>query len=201
MGWSCTNNADTAEKEISKIIEEQFDLRNDSVIFKSATIENFDQNGRSIDVYWIDQQKDTVLRFYRKYDAEMQLIGAEYFEAGDTAPSIDSVFYDEAGHRVEASLNEARQIRWQSTIQTDDKGNEVLKTYANGKGEYRGFDSLYFDEQNRPVKGFYENSRGKRYGIKTYNYVNADDKGNWTEREMYVNDTLRQKHSRTLEYH
>ncbi|WP_208155408.1 hypothetical protein [Winogradskyella pelagia] len=51
------------------------------------------------------------------------------------------------------------------------------------------------------IKGFYENSKGKRYSIRTYEYVKSDDNGNWTERKMFKNDTLRQKHVRTITYH
>ncbi|MEM9681109.1 MAG: hypothetical protein AAF901_12375, partial [Bacteroidota bacterium] len=86
-------------------------------------------------------------------------------------------------------------------ITTDQNGNQVLKTYENGKGEYRGFDSLFFDEKNREIKGFYENSKGKRYGIRTYEYLDSDAEGNWTERKMFVNDTLTQKQTRIIKYH
>ena len=121
--------------EIAKIKEENFDLRNDSVIFNSATIENFDKNGNSIDVYWIGQKKDTILRFYRKYDNQMKLIGAEYHEPGETEPSRDTVYLNSNGLKVEASLNSENQISWKSIITTDENGNPVLKTYENGKGK------------------------------------------------------------------
>ena len=176
--------------EIAKIKEENFDLRNDSIIFNSATIEDFDKKGNSIDVYWIGQEKDTVLRFYRKYDNDKNLIGAEYYEKGDTKPTRDTVYVNSNGLKVEASLNSENQISWKSIITTDENDNPVLKTYENGKGEYRGLDSLFFDNQNRVIKGFYKNSKGKRYSIKTYKYVKSDDQGNWTERLMYKNDTF-----------
>jgi len=187
--------------EIAKIKEENFDLRNDSIIFNSATIENFDKNGNSIDIYWIGQEKDTILRFYRKYDNQMKLIGAEYYEQGETEPSRDTVYVNSNGLKVEASLNSENQISWKFTETTDENGNPVLKTYENGKGEYRGLDSLFFDNQNRVTKGFYENSKGKRYSIKTYEYVESDSQGNWTERKMFKNDTLSQKQIRTITYH
>ncbi|MEO0897171.1 MAG: hypothetical protein AAFY71_12275 [Bacteroidota bacterium] len=187
--------------EIAKIKEENFDLRNDSIIFNSATIENFDKNGNSIDIYWIGQEKDTILRFYRKYDNQMKLIGAEYYEQGETEPSRDTVYVNSNGLKVEASLNSENQISWKFTETTDENGNPVLKTYENGKGEYRGLDSLFFDNQNRVTKGFYENSKGKRYSIKTYEYVKSDSQGNWTERKMFKNDTLSQKQIRTITYH
>ena len=196
-----TNASETAKQEIAKIEEENYDLRNDSVIFNSATIENFDVNGNSIDVYWIGEGRDTVLRFYRTYDENKKLIGAEYYEEGDTEPSRDTVYTNADGQKVEASLNAQNQISWKSTFTTDDRGNPVLKTYENGKGEYRGLDSLYFDEENREVKGFYKNSKGKRYGVRTYAYVKSDENGNWTERQMFVDDSLRQKQVRILTYH
>jgi len=196
-----TDVSETAKRAIAKIEEENYDLRNDSVIFKSATIENFDVNGNSIDVYWIGEVRDTVLKFYRTYDENKKLIGAEYYEEGDTEPSRDTVYTNEDGLKVEASLNAQNQISWKSTITTDDRGNPVLKTYENGKGEYRGLDSLYFDEENREVKGFYKNSQGKRYGVRTYAYLKSDENGNWTERQMFVDDSLRQKQVRILTYH
>jgi len=196
-----TETAQLNQATIKQIKEENFDLRNDSIIFKSATIENFDTSGKSIDVYWIGENRDTTLRFYRKYDERNQLIGAAYYEEGDTGPSRDTAYMDEEGFRVEASLNTEGKITWKSTIQTDENGNEVLKTYENGKGEYRGLDSLFFDEQNRVIKGFYKNSKGKRYGIKTYEYLNSDEYNNWIERSLFVDDTLRQKQVRTLIYH
>jgi hypothetical protein len=189
------------EMQLAKIMEETFNLRNDSVIFNSATIENFDTEGNSIDVFWLNTKKDTILRFYRKYDTNKKLIGAEYYEEGDTEPSRDTVYINSEGKKVEASLNAEGKISWKSTITTDKNGNPVLKTYENGKGEYRGLDSLYFDAQNREIKGFYENSKGKRYGIRTYKYITSDANGNWTERNMFKNDTLQQKQVRTLTYH
>ncbi|MFP2996039.1 hypothetical protein ABN763_09010 [Spongiivirga sp. MCCC 1A20706] len=186
---------------LAKVIEENYDIKSDSTVFKSANIENFDQDGKSIDVFWLGQEKDTVLRFYRKYDKNNKLVGAEYYEQGDIEPSRDTVFLNSNGLKVEAALNAENQISWKSTITTDAKGNPILKTYENGKGEYRGLDSLFFDDQNRIIKGFYENSKGKRYGIKTYQYLKSDEKGNWTERNMFVNDTLRQKQTRILTYH
>ncbi|AXG68281.1 hypothetical protein KORDIASMS9_00474 [Kordia sp. SMS9] len=187
-------------KELATVKEDIFDLRNDSIIFNSATIENFDKDGNSQTVFWLDAKKDTILRFYRKYDANKKLIGAEYYEVGDIEPSRDTVYTNSEGKKVEASLREGK-ISWKSTITTDKNGNPVLKTYENSKGEYRGIDSLYFDDQNREIKGFYENSKGKRYGIKTYKYTKSDENGNWMERNMFVNDTLRQKHVRMLQYH
>ncbi|MEO1218845.1 MAG: hypothetical protein AAFY45_35265 [Bacteroidota bacterium] len=195
------DNKSKIQLEIAKVKEENFDLRSDSIIFNSATIENFDKNGNSIDVYWIGQEKDTVLKFYRKYDNDMKLIGAEYYEQGDTEPSRDTVYINSNGLKVEASLNSENQISWKSIITTDENGNPVLKTYENGKGEYRGLDSLFFDNQNRVIKGFYKNSKGKKYSTKTYEYVQSDDQGNWTERKMFKNDTLNQKQVRTITYH
>jgi hypothetical protein len=187
--------------EIAKTLEENFDLRNDSIIFSSATIENFDKDGNSIDVYWLDEEKDTVLRFYRKYDKNKKLIGAEYFEQGDTVPSRDTVYLNKKGQKVEASLNTDYKISWKSTITMDENQNPVLKTYENGEGEYRGLDSLFFDKQNRVIKGFYENSQGKRYSIRTYEYIKSDGHGNWIKRMMFKNDTLRQKQVRSITYH
>ncbi len=207
---SCNNNNQSAstpkneeepQLEIAKIKEENFDLRNDSIIFNGGTIENFDKEGNSIDVYWIGAQGDTILRFYRKYDSNKKLIGAEYYEEGDVEPSRDTVYINPNGQKVEASLNAENQISWKSIITTDLRGNPVLKTYENSKGEYRGLDSLYFDEQNRVVKGFYENSKGKRYAIRTYEYLTSDANGNWTERKMFKDDTLSQKQTRTITYH
>ena len=195
------DNKPKNQLEIATVKEENFDLRNDSMIFNSAAIENFDKNGNSIHIYWIGQEKDTILRFYRKYDNQMKLIGAEYYEQGETEPSRDSVYINSNGLKVEASLNSENQISWQFTETTDENGNPVLKTYENGKGEYRGLDSLFFDNQNRVTKGFYENSKGKRYSIKTYEYVKSDYQGNWTERKMFKNDTLIQKQIRTITYH
>ena len=186
---------------IAKVVEESYDIRNDSIIFNSATIENFDKDGNSIDVYWIGEEKDTVLRFYRKYDKDNMLVGAEYYEKGDTDPSRDTVYVNAEGLKVEASLNANNQITWKSTTTTDENGNPVLKTYENGKGEYRGLDSLFFDEKNREIKGFYKNAKGKRFGVRTYQYIKSDDYGNWTERKMFVNDTLKQNQIRTLQYH
>lgn len=186
---------------IAKIIEENFNIKEDSLIFESGTIENFDIDGRSIDVYWIGEKRDTVLRFYRKYDYNKTLIGAEYYEEGETVPSRDTVYINQDGLKVEASLNAENQITWTSTITTDNNGNPVLKTYQNGKGEYRGLDSLFFDDENRVIKGFYENSKGKRYSIRTYEYLSSDDYGNWTERKLFKNDTLTQKQIRILSYH
>ncbi|MEM1219450.1 MAG: hypothetical protein AAGH79_11075, partial [Bacteroidota bacterium] len=151
--------------QISTILEEQFDLRNDSVIFSSGTIENFDQAGNSIDVYWLNETRDTVLRFYRKYDNNQQLIGAEYYEEGDSLPNLDTVYFNTAGQKVEASLNAEGIVTWKSTITEDEAGNEVLRRYENGKGEPRGLDSAYFDTKNRLVKGFYQNAAGKKYSI------------------------------------
>ncbi|MDC7998025.1 hypothetical protein [Gilvibacter sediminis] len=196
-----TKTAEPTEPIIAKVYEENFDLRKDSIIFNSGTIENFDPNGNSIDVYWIGQERDTVLRFYRKYDTAMNLIGAEYYEEGDTEPSRDTVYFNAEGLKVEASLNAENQISWKSTITPDTNGNPVLKTYENGKGEYRGLDSLFFDSQDRVIKGFYKNSKGKRYSVRTYEYVKSDEKGNWTERKMFKNDTLNQKQVRTITYH
>ncbi|MEO0472024.1 MAG: hypothetical protein AAF206_20520 [Bacteroidota bacterium] len=196
-----TQQAAAESPVMASVKEENFDLRNDSVIFSSGTIENFDQDGKSINVFWLGEAQDTVLRFYRKYDSNQQLIGAEYYEEGDTEPSRDTVFVNAEGKKVEASLNAANQISWKSIITTDANDNPVLKTYENGKGEYRGFDSLFFDGQDRVVKGFYENGAGKRYSIKTYEYVAADDYGNWTERKMYKDGKLQQKQVRNLTYH
>ena len=195
------DNTSKIQAEIAKVKEENFDLRNDSIIFNSATIENFDKSGNSIDVYWIGQEKDTVLRFYRKYDNDLKLIGAEYYEKGDTEPSKDTVYINSNGSKVEASLNSENQISWKSTITTDENGNPVLKTYENGKGEYRGLDSLFFDNQNRVTKGFYKNSKGKKLSTKTYEYVQSDNQGNWIERKMYKNGALNQKQVRTINYH
>ncbi|WP_138434400.1 hypothetical protein [Winogradskyella algicola] len=147
------------------------------------------------------RKKDTILRFYRKYDESKELIGAEYYEQGDTEPSRDTVYVNSDGLKVEASLNTENQISWKSTITTDNNGNPVLKTYQNGKGEYRGLDSLFFNNQNLEIKGFYENSKGKRYSIRTYEYIRFDEQGNWTERKMFKNDTLNQKQVRTMTYH
>ncbi|SHH41428.1 hypothetical protein [Winogradskyella jejuensis] len=196
-----TEDQQTIKKQLAKVTEENFDIRNDSLIFKSATIENFDKDGNSIDVYWIGKKRDTVLRFYRKYDYNMKLIGAEYYEEDDIEPSRDTVYTDMEGNRVEASLNTDNQIRWKSTIHQDVNGNDVLMAYSNGKGEYRGFDSLYYDNKNRVIKGFYENSKGKRYSTKTYRYLKTDDYDNWIERHMLKNDTLSQKQLRTLVYY
>ncbi|MEM1323186.1 MAG: hypothetical protein AAGG75_23170 [Bacteroidota bacterium] len=202
---ACNSNTQKStpeqDAELAQVKEEQFDLRNDSLIFSSATIENFDPQGRSIDVYWLDEDRDTILFFYRKYDDNQQLIGAEYYEEGDTSATIDTVFTNEEGLQVEASLNAEGQISWASTIKTDDKGNETLRTYKNGRGEYRGFDSLALDDQNRVIRGFYENANGKRYRIKTYEYLKSDSYNNWIERNLFVNDTLSQRHVRTLTYH
>lgn len=190
-----------SKPKIAQIKEENYDISNDSIIFNSASIENFDTNGHSIDVYWIGEKKDTVLRFYRKYDENKNLIGAEYYEQGDTEPSRDTVYFNADGLKVEASLNPSNQITWKSTISTDPKGNPVLKTYENGKGEYRGLDSLFFDEKNREIKGFYKNAKGKRYSIRTYQYLKSDIYDNWTERKMFVNDTLKQTQIRKIEYY
>ncbi|WP_138434401.1 hypothetical protein [Winogradskyella algicola] len=46
-----------SELKIAKIKEENFDLRNDSILFSGGTIENFDKDGNSIDVYWIGEKK------------------------------------------------------------------------------------------------------------------------------------------------
>ena len=137
----------------------------------------------------------------RKYDGQKNLIGAEYYEEGDTEPTRDTVFYNDSGQKVEASMNAGGKITWQSTITTDERGNPVLKTYQNGKGEYRGLDSLYFDNQNRVVKGFYESGSGKRYSIKTYEYLESDRQDNWIERKMFKNDTLAELHKRNITYH
>ena len=83
--------------QIAKVAEEVYELKNDSLIFKSSTIENFDKDGNSIDVYWIGNKKDTILRFYRKYDENKKLIGAEYYEEGDTEPSRDTVYTNSEG--------------------------------------------------------------------------------------------------------
>ncbi len=186
---------------IAKIIEENFNIKEDTLVFNSGTIENFDKDARSIDVYWIGEERDTVLRFYRKYDKNNILIGAEYYEEDDTEPSRDTVYINQDGLKVEASLNAENQITWTSTITTDNNGNPVLKTYQNGKGEYRGLDSLFFDDENRVIKGFYKNSKGKRYSIRTYEYLKSDNYGNWTERKLFKNDTLSQKQIRILSYH
>lgn len=189
------------EATIAKETIENYNIQNDSTRFNSATIENFAADGRSIDVYWINNKRDTILRFFRKYDENNQLIGAEYFEEGDTLPSRDTVYYSSDGFKIEASLNEDNQITWKSTIHTDSRGNEILRTYENGKGEYRGLDSLYFDDQNREIKGFYKNAKGKKYGVRTYEYIKEDEFQNWTERNLFVNDTLNQKQLRKIEYH
>lgn len=204
---SGTENQSTSElsknesPELAKVIEEQFDIVNDSLKFNSATIENFNKEGNSIDVYWLNNERDTILRFYRKYNAKGELIGAEYYEEGDTEASKDTVYTNENGLKVEASLNAEGKITWKSTIQTDENGNEILRTYENSKGEPRGLDSLFFDDKNRPIKGFYKNANGKKYSTKTYKYLAADQFDHWTERNLLVNDTLSQKHFRVLEYH
>ena len=80
---SCNNETEKAQSseingasqlEMAAVREDNFDLRNDSVIFNSGTIENFDKEGRSIDIYWIGEARDTILRFYRKYDENKKLI-------------------------------------------------------------------------------------------------------------------------------
>jgi hypothetical protein len=204
---SCDKQFDTKKTtqidtnfDIASETLEVYDIRNDSLFFNSATIENFDEEGNSLTVFWIGKLKDTVLRFYRKYDENMDLIGAEYYEPGDTEPSRDTVYFNSDGQKVEASLNAENQITWKSITTEDRHGNPVLKTYENGQGEYRGLDSLYFDDQDRMIKGFYENSKGKRSAIRTYTYLKSDSLGNWTQREMYKNDTLKQKHKRILTY-
>ena len=191
----------SSTNQYSKIIQENFELRNDSTIYKSATIENFDKEGNSIDEYWIGNEKDTVLKFYSKYDKNMKLIGALYYEERETKPSRDTVYYNSEGLKVVASLNTNNQITWKYITTKDNLGNPVLKTYENGKGEYRGLDSLFFDDKNRVVKGFYKNSRGKRSSIKTYKYFKSDEKGNWTDRKMYVNGILKQQQLRKITYH
>lgn len=195
-----TVDSETTKLEITKIQEEKFDVINDSLKFNSATIENFDDEGNSIDVYWIGKERDTTLRFYRKYDTSKNLIGAEYYEQGDVEPTKDTVYINTQGLKVEASMNNENKITWKSTQYTDANGNKVLSRYENGKGEYRGLDSLFYDDQNRVVKGFYENTNGKRYSIKTYKYLKSDEYGNWTERQMFKNDTLNQKQIRILKY-
>jgi len=186
--------------QISTILEEQFDLRNDSIIFNSGTIENFDQAGNSIDVYWLNEARDTVLRFYRKYDSNQQLIGAEYYEEGDSPPNFDTVYFNAAGQKVEASLNAEGIVTWKSTITEDEAGNEVLRRYENGKGEPRGLDSAYFDTKNRLVKGFYQDTAGKKYSIRTYKYLEEDQYENWTLRQLFKDGELKQKQTRTLTY-
>ncbi|MEL6865423.1 MAG: hypothetical protein AAFP19_13440 [Bacteroidota bacterium] len=193
--------AEQPDKRLAQVKEEQYDIKEDSLTFNSATIENFDRDGRSMQVFWMDEDRDTILRFYRKYASDQQLIGAEYFEEGDTLPNRDTVYLDGEGRKVEASLNADNQITWKSTIHADAQGNEVLRSYENGKGDYRGFDSLYFDDKNRVIKGFYENAKGKRYSIKTYEYLSSDEQDQWLERNMFVDDTLRQKHKRILTYY
>lgn len=194
-------STETDTVAIAKVQEENYDVEKDSVVFSSATIENFDRDGNSIDVFWLDESRDTVLKFYRTYDDDGNLIGARYYEAGDDEPSRDTVYVNSDGLKVEASLNGDRQITWKSTTQPDDRGNPVLKTYENGKGEYRGLDSLFFDDKDRVVKGFYKNSKGKRMSVKTYQYTQSDEYGNWIEREMYKDDTLRQRQVRVLSYY
>ena len=51
------------ESVISKIKEENYDIVDNENVFKSGTIENFDREGQSIDVYWIGKEKDTILKF------------------------------------------------------------------------------------------------------------------------------------------
>ncbi|MEM6516540.1 MAG: hypothetical protein AAF688_10190 [Bacteroidota bacterium] len=186
---------------ISKIEEENFDIADIDYSFKSGTIENFDIEGKSIDLYWIDKDRDTILKFYRRYDKNGNLIGARYYEEGDIKPSRDTVYINAEGHKVEASLNGDGKVIWKMTIFTDDNDNPVLKRYENGKGDYRGLDSLFFDDNGRVIKGFYENSKGRRYSIKTYNYLESDKAGNWIERMMYVNDTLKQRQLRRITYY
>ncbi|MEM9821917.1 MAG: hypothetical protein AAF985_12630 [Bacteroidota bacterium] len=200
------NNAQSSvsaeqKPELAQIREEQYDIKGDSLIFKSATIENFDLQGKSIDIYWLNEAKDTILYFYRKYDQNQQLIGAEYYEEGETEPTLDTIFRNEDGLKVEASLNAEGQMIWKSTIKVDAAGNEVLRTYENGKGEYRGLDSLYFDGKNRVIKGFYENSKGKRSGIKTYEYLTSDEYDNWMTRNLLVDGALKQVHKQILKYY
>jgi hypothetical protein len=195
------NLEQTTSPEIASIQEERFDIRNDSSIFNSGTIENFDAEGNSQTVFWLGEQRDTTLRFYRKYDSSNQLIGAEYYEAGDTDPSRDTVYFDSDGKKVEASLAADNTIRWKSVYTADDRGNPILKSYENGKGEPRGYDSLYFDEQNREIRGFYAYANGKRGSVKTYEYISTDDYGNWTEREMYKDSVLSQRQLRFISYH
>ncbi|MEM9679260.1 MAG: hypothetical protein AAF901_02965, partial [Bacteroidota bacterium] len=91
---------DLKQKLFSKIIEENYDILNDSISFSSGTIENFDKSGKSINVFWINEEMDTILRFYRKYDKNKTLIGAEYFEEGDEEPSKDTVFTNSNGLKV-----------------------------------------------------------------------------------------------------
>ncbi|MGB3590118.1 MAG: hypothetical protein WBA16_00395 [Nonlabens sp.] len=192
--------AGDAVPTIAGIKEENYDVSRDSVTLSSGTIENFDAQGNSVDVYWIGADRDTTLRFYRKYDQDKRLIGAEYFEAGDLEPSRDTVYYNDQGQKVEASLDAAGKITWKATQLLDENGNKVLTSYQNGAGEYRGLDSLYYDNNNRVIRGFYENSKGKRYSIKTYKYLATDQYGNWTERQMFKNDTLAQKQIRIIAY-
>ncbi|MEM6718551.1 MAG: hypothetical protein AAF611_04460 [Bacteroidota bacterium] len=188
-------------KKIAKITEETFDFGKDTKTFISATIENFDKEGNSMNVYWLNEKRDTILRFYRKYDANKKLIGAEYYEEGDTEPSRDTVYINSEGKKVEASLNSEGKISWKSTITTDANGNPVLKTYENGKGEYRGYDSLYFDKRNREIKGFYENAKGKRFNVRTYTYIARDKQENWLDRVVEINDTLVRSQKRIIKYH
>ncbi|MEM9921719.1 MAG: hypothetical protein AAF990_26690 [Bacteroidota bacterium] len=197
---AAATEVETPKKNILKETIEEYDLRNDSVIFRSATIENFDQDGHSVDIYWIGPKRDTTLRFYRKYDANKKLVGAEYFEKGDVEPTLDTVYTNAEGLKVEVSMNSKREIVWKSTIATDGEGNEVARVYENRKGAYRGLDSTFFDDKNRMVKGFYKNAKGQKKKIKTYEYTKEDQYQNWTERKMFVNDTLQQRHIRILQY-
>jgi len=195
-----SKNTQTPSPKIASVVNENYDLRNDSILFTSATIENFDDNEKSQSVFWLDENRDTILRFYRIYDDQGNLIGAEYYEEDETEPGRDTVYINEEGLKVEASLNENHEITWKSTIHIDANNNRILTTYENNNGASRGFDSLYYDNQNREIKGFYENANGKRYGIKTYKYLKEDNFKNWTERQMYIDDTLRQKQIRRIKY-
>ena len=96
--------------KISKIQEDNYDLVNDSLVFESGTIENFDVQGNSIDVYWVNKDMDTILKYYNRYDSKYNLIGAEYYEEDEMEPSRDSIFYTSEGLKVVASLNEENRI-------------------------------------------------------------------------------------------
>ena len=192
----------TPKPKIAKIKEANFDIRNDTVIFNSGSIENFDKASHPIDVYWIGETRDTVVRLQHKYDKSKNLVGTETYQHGKKTPYIDTIYVNTNGLKVIESFDSDHKVSKKSIITTDKNENPVLKTYENGKGEFQGLDSLFFDAKNRVIKEFHEDSKGKRYGIiLTYKYIKSDQYGNWTERHMYVGETLSQKQTREITYY
>lgn len=172
----------------------------DSISLGSYILRTYDSTGVETKSVYYSSDDSVMMQFANTY-TEGNKTGISWINADDKVVRTVKNSFDDKGKLIRSETYNADGEFREGYVHTWKENGTVEEKAPLVEGEPIKANAIYFYHPNDDLKMLHEfDDNDSLYYILKYKYVAKDDNGNWTERQLYTNDTLTRLEKRIITY-